>query len=70
MIKTLYQFLRLKNAEEIMRRAIEHAQDIQELPKGDGNAEFLSDFTEEEFKDYMHSEVHGWGKFYKQLFGK
>lgn len=33
---------------------------------GDGGAVFISDATEEEFEEYQHNEVHGWGKF-KQI---
>ncbi len=29
---------------------------------GDGQAEFLSDMTEQELIDYQHEELHGWKK--------
>lgn len=34
---------------------------------GDGKGEFLPDFTEQEFNDYIRDEEQGWGVWRKKL---
>lgn len=64
-IKELYRFLKLANAEDIIQSALE----VKEEPpvKGNGNAEFLPDMTQEEMEEYIHQEERGWNRFYKKL---
>jgi hypothetical protein len=42
------------------------SQEKEEI-KGDGNAVFLEDMTEEEYQDYLHKEKNGWKNFYKTV---
>lgn len=67
-IRKLYQFLKLRNSDEIISAAL----NVKEEPPVVGNqeAEFMSDFTQEEYENYIHNEVHGWGPFYKKLRNK
>jgi len=70
-LKQLYKFSKLNNSSEIVEQALKFQE--EETPtetKGDGKAEFLSDFTQAEYETYIHEEQHGWGKFYKKMFGK
>lgn len=34
---------------------------------GDGNAELLTDMTEEEYQNYLRDEEQGWGKWRKKM---
>jgi len=84
-LKQLYKFSKLNNSSEIVEQSLKFEEDndidIRSTPfgatpqstykgLGDGKAEFLSDFTQAEYETYIHEEQHGWGKFYKKMFGK
>lgn len=67
----LYKFTKLANSDHIVEQALKfQEEEMPEEIKGDGNAEFLPDFTQDEMETYIHEETHGWGKFYKRMFGE
>jgi len=53
--------------EEIKKAIMEVEKDQEQNLKGDGEAVFLSDMSEEEYDKYTHEETNGWKGFTKQL---
>lgn len=39
----------------------------KEEPLGNGKAVFLSDMSEDEFKEWEEDQVHGWAKFKRTI---
>ena len=69
-LKQLYKFSKLENSNNIVEQALKFQEEETPIEAtGNGDAEFLPDFTQEEMETYIHEETHGWGKFYKKMFG-
>jgi len=75
-LKNLIKLYKLSKKSKVFQEILEHLddEDIRAIPEEETKAVFLSDMTDDEYNDYVRSEVKGWkvvdDKIRKILYGR
>lgn len=68
-LKKLIKLYKLSKKSKGFQEVLEHLddEDIRAIPEEETKAIFLSDMTDEEYDEYVRSEVKGWKVFDEKI---